>query len=81
MKPERTVDYETLLHGDAFYREASGCFSFMERPLIDSAYDKSIERVADPDFDNKLYPPYMGLTEEEFDRLNKSMREVIEKYK
>ena len=74
-------DYETLLHGDAFYRDASGCFSFMERPLIDSAYDKSIERVADPDFDNKLYPPYMGLTEEEFDRLNKSMREVIEKYK
>ena len=74
-------DYETLLRGDAFYREASGCFSFIGRPLIDSAYDKSIERVADPDFDNKLHPPYMGLTEEEFDRVNKTMRQVIEKYK
>ena len=74
-------DYETLLHGDAFYRDASECFSFIERPLIDSAYDKSIERVADPDFDNKLYPPYMGLTEDEFEKVNKTMREVIEKYK
>ena len=74
-------DYETLLHGDAFYRDTSECFSFIERPLIDSAYDKSIERVADPDFDNKLYPPYMGLTEDEFEKVNKTMREIIEKYK
>ncbi|MBT3320515.1 MAG: dihydrodipicolinate synthase family protein [Clostridia bacterium] len=77
----QTGDYATLIKGDRFYKEASGCFSFISRPMIDSAYDKSIERVTDNNFDNKLYPPYKGLTEDEFAKVNTDMKAVIAKYK
>lgn len=49
--------------------------------MIDSAYDKSIERVADNNFNNALYPPYKGLTEDEFATLDNKMEAVINKYK
>jgi dihydrodipicolinate synthase/N-acetylneuraminate lyase len=74
-------DYETLLHLDSFYKELNGCFDIIDRELIDSAFDKTIERVADHSFRNTLYPPYKGLTEEEFKIIDGRMKIVVAKYK
>lgn len=74
-------ELETLMKGDLFYKEASGCFGFLSRQMIDSAYDKSIERVADNNFNNALHPPYKGLSEDEFATLDNMMKAVIIKYK
>lgn len=74
-------DYQTLIDLGSYNMELVGCFGVVERELIDSAYDKTIERVADPGFSNTLYPPYTGLSEEEFNIVNNRMRAVLEKYK
>ena len=77
----RNRDLETIMKGDLFYKEISACFDFIERTMIDSAYDKSLERVADNNFSHSLYPPYKGLSEEEFKIVDKNMKVIIEKYK
>lgn len=74
-------DYSVLLDLDSYYRELSNCFNIIDRELIDSAYDKTIERVADPDFSNKLYSPYQGLNENEFAEINKNMKGIRKKYR
>jgi hypothetical protein len=57
------------------------CFKIIDREIMDSALDKTIERVADNSFNNTLYPPYDGLTEWEFEIVNKGMREAVGKYR
>lgn len=37
---EKNKDIETLIKGDLFYKEASVCFGFLNRQMIDSAYEK-----------------------------------------
>jgi hypothetical protein len=48
---------------------------------MDSAFDKTIEKVAGSSFNNALYPPYTGLNEKEFAEIEKGMKAVLAKYK
>ncbi len=61
--------------------ELSDCLSCVEEDLIDAAFDKMIERVADPDFCNRPYPPYQGIGEADFVKIRDGMRAVVEKYR
>ena len=74
------IDHETLAEMYSYVMELNKCFNHISPTHIDAAYDKSIERVADPNFNNSLYPPYIGLSEEDFDILNTKMLAVKEKY-
>ncbi len=74
-------DYETLLKLDSYFIELNACFGIVDREVIDSAFDKTIERVADAGFNNALYPPYKGLNEEEFAAIDQGMKAVLKKYK
>ena len=74
-------EYGTLLELDSYYKELVNCFDMITREVMDSALDKSIERVADEDFCNTLYPPYNGLTEDEFREVDRRMKAVRTKYK
>ena len=74
-------EHKTLVDLGSYIIELVKCFSIVDRELIDSAYDKTIERVADPGFSNTLYPPYKGLTEDEFNIVFNKMKTVIGKYK
>jgi dihydrodipicolinate synthase/N-acetylneuraminate lyase len=73
-------DYATLLDLDSYYKELNDSFNFISRDMIDSAFDKSIERMADPEFNNTLYPPYQGLTEAEFKIVDAKMKATLKKY-
>ena len=64
-----------------YYIELSKAFGCVSGEKIDSAFDKSIERVADAGFSNTLYPPYLGITEEEFCQVDASMKRTIQKYR
>ena len=72
--------YKKLFELDQFYKELEACFSFIDRDMIDSAYDKVIEKVANSDFNHFLFPPYKGLTDQEFAIVDKKMKAVIKKY-
>jgi dihydrodipicolinate synthase/N-acetylneuraminate lyase len=74
-------DYPTLLDLDLYYKELNDCFLPVTREVIDSAMDKTIERVANNQFSNTLYPPYQGLTEEEFALIDRGMKAVRTKYR
>lgn len=74
-------DLKTLIGLGAYFIELSNSFSFLTHEFIDSAYDKSIERSAEPRFNNSLYPPYIGLTEEEFAVADSNMKATLKKYK
>ncbi len=73
-------EYEVLLELDSYYKELVNCFDMITREVMDSALDKSIERVADGTFCNTLYPPYNGLTEDEFSEVERRMKEVRANY-
>jgi hypothetical protein len=45
---------------------AAAVFAPVENECIDGAYDKTLARLADERFPNRLLPPYRGLTEEQF---------------
>jgi len=47
---------------------------FCGRPMIDGAYDKTFVTIRDPEFPNRLLPPYIGATADE----TRQMREMIE---
>jgi hypothetical protein len=74
-------ELEVLIELGEFYMDLVECFKIIDREVMDSALDKTIERVADNSFNNTLYPPYNGLTEREFEIVNKGMREAVEKYR
>ncbi len=74
-------DFETLFRLDSYYKELVNAFDKITREVMDSALDKSIERVADAGFNNTLYPPYNGLTEEEFAEVDARMKASREFYK
>jgi len=44
----------------------SDLFGHCHRAMIDGSYDKTLVRLRNPNFPNRLLPPYYGLTEEEF---------------
>lgn len=58
-KAGQNKDNENIIKYDAFYRKLVGAFGFLDREMINSAYDKSIEKVADSNFNHVLYPPMM----------------------
>ena len=73
--------YARLVELTTMYMKFSDVLGKVSRPMMDSALDKTIERVADSRFSNKLYPPYEGLTEEEFAMVDKEMKQVLAAYK
>ena len=74
-------DYEKLTLLCRYMFEVGSAFSGVAGEKIDSAFDKSIERCADPAFPNRLYPPYRGITEEEFANADRIIKNAIAKYK
>lgn len=75
------LEHATLVKLTCMYMELSDALEKIDRPMMDSAMDKAIERVADHRFPNRLYPPYEGLTEEEFRQVDADMKAVLEKYR
>jgi len=74
-------DYATVVKYTVMYMELSAALEKIDRPMMDSALDKTIERVADSRFPNRLYPPYSGLTEEEFAQVDAEMKQVLANYR
>ena len=44
--------------------------------MIDGSYDKTFIWLRDPEFSNRLLPPYLGLTEEESTECRKTFDEL-----
>lgn len=80
-KAGQEKDYEKLIMFFDLYNRIAAPLSAVGRPMIDAAYDKTIERVADPSFPNHLYPPYEGLTEEEYRFVDREMKKVLREYR
>ena len=73
--PQTTWDYfEAGVKGDKdelfriqelLHRADTRLFEHCVREMIDSAYDKTFVWLRNPEFSNRLLPPYLGLNEEE----------------
>jgi VCBS repeat-containing protein len=74
-------DLDTLFGLGKYFIELVKAFDCVQGEKMDSALDKTIERVADGRFSNKLYPPYESLTETEFAQVNESVHKTAEKYR
>jgi dihydrodipicolinate synthase/N-acetylneuraminate lyase len=48
-----------------FYEVGEKLFAHLRREMIDSSFDKTFVWLRDPEFSNRLLPPYLGLSEEE----------------
>ena len=49
-----------------FYDVGNALFAHCTRDMIDGSFDKTFVRLRNPQFSNRLLPPYQGLSEEEF---------------
>ena len=74
-------DLEVLSDLGSMSIEIASCFRSLPREFIDSAYDKTVERVADPAFSNSLYPPYTGLSEPQFEAVDAKIKAVLAAYR
>ncbi len=60
-------DLETLFRIHQFLNEVDKVlFAHCSREMIDGAYDKTFLRLKNPRFSNRVLPPYVGLSDEEF---------------
>lgn len=73
-------DFKTLNLLSNYFFELNKSFSCVEGDLMDSAFDKTIERVADDSFNNTVYPPYECVKETEFQQIRESMQKTVKKY-
>lgn len=76
----RTKDYKTLLKMESYLFALTRAFSEAPDDRIDAAYDKSIERVNLPELSQRLYPPYEGISDEDFEKVKEKMLRTVEKY-
>lgn len=68
-------DIPELFRITKFLRDLDGAlFAHCTREMIDGSFDKTFIRLRKPHFSNRLQPPYIGLSEEEF----RVCREVFE---
>lgn len=74
-------DYETLLTMENYLFELNQAFAAAPEDRIDAAYDKAIERVSFPELSQRLYPPYEGLSDEEFEAVKARMLQTVRKYR
>lgn len=59
-------DLEELFRITRFFHEVgTKLFTHCTREMIDSSFDKTFLWLRDPEFPNRLLPPYLGLNEEE----------------
>ncbi len=59
-------DLSELFRITQFFHEAGKrLFAHCSREMIDGSYDKTFLWLRDPDFSNRILPPYLGLNEEE----------------
>ena len=59
-------DLDELFEITARFHEVSNVlFAHCQREMIDGAYDKTFLWLLNPEFPNRLLPPYLGLSEEE----------------
>lgn len=77
----RAKDYSTLLKMERYLFELTQAFSDVPGDRIDAAYDKSIERVHLPELSQRLYPPYEGISDEDFILVKQKMLDAVKKYK
>lgn len=61
----------TYLFDDASHK----LFDHLERSMIDACYDKTMVHLCDPEFSNRLLPPYLGLSDAE----TQACREIYER--
>jgi dihydrodipicolinate synthase/N-acetylneuraminate lyase len=59
-------DLDELFRITELFNKASGkLFGHLQRTIIDGAFDKTVVQLLDPEFSNRILPPYLGFTEEE----------------
>jgi len=69
-------DVDELFRITELLRQAgSAIFAHCTRNMIDGSYDKAFVRLSKPHFSNRLQPPYMGLSEEEFEGCQRVLKE------
>ena len=72
----KTKDLDELFRITQFFREVgTKLFEHCTRDMIDGSYDKTFIWLRDPEFSNRLLPPYLGLSDEE----STQCRKVFEK--
>ncbi len=59
-----------------FHDISQQLFAHCRRQMVDGSYDKTFLRLRDERFSNRILPPYLGLSEEEF----QACREIYEKH-
>ena len=72
----RRRDLEELFRITYLFDDASHkLFDHLKRAMIDPAYDKTMVWLCDPEFSNRILPPYLGLSDEE----TRTCREIYER--
>ena len=72
----KNKDLEELFRITQLFREVgTRLFAHCSREMIDGSYDKTFLWLRDPEFSNRLLPPYLGLTEEESTECRKTFDE------
>ena len=62
----KSKDLKELFRITRFFREVgTKLFTHCPREMIDGSYDKTFLWLRDPDFSNRVLPPYLGLSDEE----------------
>jgi dihydrodipicolinate synthase/N-acetylneuraminate lyase len=59
-----------------FHEFGTKIFAHCQREMIDGSYDKTFLWLRDPQFSNRLLPPYLGLSEDE----SATCRRIFEEY-
>lgn len=70
-------DRETLMNMVQEFSTFYSLLSLLPGNLMDGAYDKLYLKYSIPEFPQRLYPPYEGATEQQFEIFDKALREAI----
>ncbi len=73
----KTKDRETLMNMVQEFSAFYSLLGLLPGGLMDGAYDKLYVKYSIPEFPQRLYPPYEGVTEEQFAAFDKALREAV----
>lgn len=73
-------DYEKLIQMDIEFGKCSDLLGLLPGGKMDGAYDKLFVKYAIPEFPQKLYPPYEGITDEQFEVFDKALRKELPRW-
>jgi dihydrodipicolinate synthase/N-acetylneuraminate lyase len=63
---------------DLFNQAGEALFAHCSRQMIDGSYDKTFLWLTDPQFSNRMLPPYLGLTEQESQQCKKVLESQLQ---